>query len=135
MVTTGAARQEPHRTTTTSGFRFQPTTIPIKKPTESKRCKVSIVHENSKQQHQKDNNADSKWLASLQELKKFKEEHGHTIVPRGYSSNPKLASWVRNEITFAIQTSTSLTISLLYILLFLTGGGATQAISVKKGRY
>jgi Helicase associated domain len=38
---------------------------------------------------------DSRWLSSLEELKQFKQENGHTIVPRGYVENPKLASWVR----------------------------------------
>jgi Helicase associated domain len=37
---------------------------------------------------------DSRWLSSLDELKQFKQANGHTIVPRGYSENPKLASWV-----------------------------------------
>lgn len=37
---------------------------------------------------------DSKWLATLEELKKYKRENGNTIVPRGYSQNPRLASWV-----------------------------------------
>ena len=41
---------------------------------------------------------DSKWLKSLGELKEFKQSHGHTIVPRGYLENPKLASWVRMVI-------------------------------------
>ena len=38
---------------------------------------------------------DSKWHASFEQLKQYKEMNGHTIVPRGYSLNSKLASWVR----------------------------------------
>lgn len=41
---------------------------------------------------------DSRWLTSLCELKQFSQENGHTVVPRGYSENPKLASWVRTWI-------------------------------------
>ena len=43
---------------------------------------------------------DAKWHASYEELKKYKELHGNTIVPRGYSLNSKLASWVRLFMTF-----------------------------------
>jgi Helicase associated domain len=41
---------------------------------------------------------DFRWLTSLSELKQFKQANGHTIVPRGYSENPKLASWVSKLI-------------------------------------
>jgi Helicase associated domain len=37
---------------------------------------------------------DEKWLATLDELKAYKTEHGDCIVPRGYAENPRLASWV-----------------------------------------
>lgn len=39
----------------------------------------------------------SKWLATLEELKSYKEEHGDCIVPRGYANGPKLASWVAEQ--------------------------------------
>jgi hypothetical protein len=39
----------------------------------------------------------SKWLASLGDLKKYKEENGNCIVPRGHATNPKLASWVAEQ--------------------------------------
>jgi hypothetical protein len=40
---------------------------------------------------------DSKWLETLEQLKRYKAEHGDCIVPRGYSSNPRLASWVAEQ--------------------------------------
>lgn len=43
----------------------------------------------------KDPKVDSRWLISLNELRQYKRANGHTIVPRGYCENPKLASWVR----------------------------------------
>jgi hypothetical protein len=44
------------------------------------------------------NKFDSKWYASYGRLKCFKQLTGHTIVPRGYSHDPKLASWVRKTV-------------------------------------
>ena len=38
-----------------------------------------------------------KWLSSLEELRRYKEQHGDCIVPRGYAANPKLASWVAEQ--------------------------------------
>jgi hypothetical protein len=46
----------------------------------------------------KESKFDARWYTSLGELKHFKQIHGHTIVPRGYCENPKLASWVRMVI-------------------------------------
>lgn len=40
---------------------------------------------------------DSKWLASLEELKAYKLKTGNCIVPRGYAGNPRLASWVAEQ--------------------------------------
>lgn len=40
---------------------------------------------------------DTKWLASYDELKQYKAEHGDCIVPRGYPLNPRLASWVAEQ--------------------------------------
>ena len=51
----------------------------------------------------------SKWLATLEELKKYKEEHGDCIVPRGYSLNPKLASWVAEQRCVISELHPSLT--------------------------
>jgi len=40
---------------------------------------------------------DSKWLATLEKLKEYRKEHGDCIVPRGYSLDPRLASWVAEQ--------------------------------------
>lgn len=40
---------------------------------------------------------DTKWLASYEELKQYKDEYGDCIVPRGYPLNPRLASWVAEQ--------------------------------------
>ena len=40
---------------------------------------------------------DTKWLNMLEELKAYKTKHGNCIVPRGYSPNPRLASWVAEQ--------------------------------------
>lgn len=40
---------------------------------------------------------DTKWLLMYDQLRKYKEEHGNTIVPRGYGLNPRLASWVAEQ--------------------------------------
>ena len=45
---------------------------------------------------------DERWYIRYLELKKYKEEFGHCRVPKAWSSNPALASWVnlqrRNEV-------------------------------------
>lgn len=40
---------------------------------------------------------DVKWLYTLEDLKIYKRENGDCIVPRGYSQNPRLASWVAEQ--------------------------------------
>ena len=40
---------------------------------------------------------DNKWLASFEQLVEYKKEHGDCIVPRGYSPNSRLASWVAEQ--------------------------------------
>jgi Helicase associated domain len=40
---------------------------------------------------------DQKWLKSYSELLAYKDEFGDCIVPRGYSSNPRLACWVAEQ--------------------------------------
>lgn len=46
---------------------------------------------------QKGKKKDTKWLATLEQLKDYKKVHGDCIVPRGYSHNPRLASWVAEQ--------------------------------------
>lgn len=58
------------------------------------KLKISKKQRNSKPQVNKHKKTDSKWHASYEQLKQYKQQHGHTIVPRGYSLNTKLASWV-----------------------------------------
>jgi hypothetical protein len=41
---------------------------------------------------------DVKWLAIYEHLKAYKESHGDCIVPRGYSADPRLASWVAEQV-------------------------------------
>ena len=40
---------------------------------------------------------DTKWLLMLEELKEYKATNGNCIVPRGFSPNPRLASWVAEQ--------------------------------------
>jgi hypothetical protein len=40
---------------------------------------------------------DVRWLSNLEQLKQYKEKHGDCVVPRGFSGNPKLASWVAEQ--------------------------------------
>lgn len=40
---------------------------------------------------------DTKWLLMLEELKEYKAANGNCIVPRGFSPNPRLASWVAEQ--------------------------------------
>ena len=40
---------------------------------------------------------DSKWLENLNELKKYRSEHGDCVVPRGYACNPSLGTWVAEQ--------------------------------------
>eukprot|EP00980_Cylindrotheca_fusiformis_P029943 scaffold24077_cov117-Cylindrotheca_fusiformis.AAC.1 len=40
---------------------------------------------------------DVRWMANLNALREYKAKHGDCIVPRGYSANPQLASWVAEQ--------------------------------------
>jgi hypothetical protein len=53
--------------------------------------------ETSSPQKRKSKKKDTKWLVTLEELKKYKQVHGDCIVPRGYALNPRLASWVAEQ--------------------------------------
>lgn len=39
----------------------------------------------------------NKWLASYEQLVAYKEKYGNCIVPRGYTPNSRLASWVAEQ--------------------------------------
>lgn len=40
---------------------------------------------------------DEKWMAVLKQLVEYKKENGSCLVPRGYSLNPRLASWIAEQ--------------------------------------
>ncbi|MDY4960476.1 MAG: Helicase associated domain protein, partial [Chlamydia suis] len=40
---------------------------------------------------------EEEWEENFLELQRFREEHGHCKVPRGYPQNPQLASWVSDQ--------------------------------------
>lgn len=37
------------------------------------------------------------WVDRLQELAEYRQEHGHTMVPRRYKKNPALGNWVSKQ--------------------------------------
>jgi hypothetical protein len=39
------------------------------------------------------------WQARLKQLQDFKQEHGHCLVPHGYSSDPSFAEWIHRQRT------------------------------------
>jgi len=41
--------------------------------------------------------AEQRWVERLEELRKFKEQHGHCNVPRKWPANPSLSFWVINQ--------------------------------------
>lgn len=53
--------------------------------------------EESKQSVNSKSKKETRWLASYEELRKYRIEHGDCIVPRGYPLNPRLASWVAEQ--------------------------------------
>ena len=40
---------------------------------------------------------DTKWLVFYDELRQYREEYGDCIVPRGFTLNPRLASWAAEQ--------------------------------------
>jgi hypothetical protein len=69
---------------------------PVKKAPLVKKASVKKAPKKSNPYVPKEKK-DDKWLGMLQELKEYKETHGNCIVPRGYSPNPRLASWVAEQ--------------------------------------
>lgn len=57
----------------------------------------SSVSPNKPPPTKKAKHKDVRWLSNFEELKKYKQVHGNCIVPRGYSANPRLASWVAEQ--------------------------------------
>jgi hypothetical protein len=51
----------------------------------------------SSPQKRRTKKTDTKWLTTLEELQKYRPAHGDCIVPRGYTLNPRLASWVAEQ--------------------------------------
>jgi hypothetical protein len=47
-----------------------------------------------KDRHRKIDMADDSWAKHYEDLCAFKEQHGHTIVPKRYDANQALSSWV-----------------------------------------
>ena len=44
------------------------------------------------------------WKARLEQLREFKVQFGHCLVPQRYADNPKLGTWVRNQrINYKLQ--------------------------------
>lgn len=41
---------------------------------------------------------DGKWLSVYARLQEYKEQHGDCIVPRGFAQDPRLASWVAEQV-------------------------------------
>lgn len=39
----------------------------------------------------------TKWSVMYEELRRYKERHGHTNVPQNYQKNRKLGAWVKNQ--------------------------------------
>ena len=40
---------------------------------------------------------DAKWMQRLDELYKYKEDHGDCLVPSKYPDNPSLSNWVQSQ--------------------------------------
>jgi hypothetical protein len=72
----------------------------IKEPTreEAKIPKFKDKEQAPPQTRKPRRKMDTKWIATLEELKAYKDLHGDCIVPRGYDLvNPRLASWVAEQ--------------------------------------
>ena len=76
------------------------TFAPIRKHGTDKAIKIGGKHQpeskKKKGKHEPGQKNKSKWNSYFETLKAYKEENGDCCVPRGFSENPKLASWVSN---------------------------------------
>ncbi len=59
--------------------------------------KVDKSKDNVNDEGKTDTKKDVKWLKSYEELKAYQKLFGDCVVPRGYSTNPRLASWVAEQ--------------------------------------
>eukprot|EP00562_Extubocellulus_spinifer_P004922 CAMPEP_0178513734 /NCGR_PEP_ID=MMETSP0696-20121128/23638_1 /TAXON_ID=265572 /ORGANISM="Extubocellulus spinifer, Strain CCMP396" /LENGTH=326 /DNA_ID=CAMNT_0020143763 /DNA_START=115 /DNA_END=1095 /DNA_ORIENTATION=- len=59
----------------------------------------SVINENSRATSGPKFRAfhEKKWDERLLELRAFRKEHGHSLVPHTYPSNPQLARWVKRQ--------------------------------------
>jgi hypothetical protein len=70
---------------------------PKAKPVKVKKVKAPKKKKKEEKKVTGPSKKDVKWMDSLSQLVAYKEEHGDCIVPRGYSPNPRLASWVAEQ--------------------------------------
>ena len=61
-------------------------------------CHYTDCSKNLAQKHSKTGDIiETNWKKQFDELRKYKQENGHTNVPRNYSKNPSLFSWVNKQ--------------------------------------
>jgi hypothetical protein len=48
---------------------------------------------------------DNQWDEMFQRLIAYKNQHGSTLVPKGYEADTQLARWVRAQWEFTIKTN------------------------------
>jgi hypothetical protein len=77
------------KTATTATASITEASVPT--PTDQEEEETLSLHK------RKSKKKDTKWLVTLEELKKYRQAHGDCIVPRGYALNTRLASWVAEQ--------------------------------------
>lgn len=65
--------------------------VPSAKPDTAKKAVARAVPASHKDAN------DAKWIRKLEELRRFKEEHGDSNVPQTYEKNPQLGKWVMDQ--------------------------------------
>ena len=84
------AESAPATTTTTTG-KGRKTKSLVKRPLKSSRCPrylrgIPAVSKRDKQ-----------WNIMFKRLQDFRHQYGHCNVPQGYTLDPELATWVKNQ--------------------------------------